>query len=80
MIQLRKLYIRQILNRFRMLKLFGIAKFQQVSVVGNCLEAGTACDSTLRKLAETENFPPETMRKPYVFLSFSIVKAEFQQR
>ena len=56
-------------NRFCMLKLFGIAKFQQVSVGGKRL------DSALRKLAETRTFRTETMRKPYEFLSFRIVSA-----
>ena len=55
-----------------MLKLVGIAKFQQVSVDGNRLEFGTPKDSALRKLAKIRHFRTETV-------SFSIVSAEFQQ-
>ena len=66
-------------NRFSMLNLFGITKFQQVSVNGNRLEFRTPWESALRTLAETRDFRIETMRKPYVFLSVSIVSAEFQQ-
>ena len=60
-------------NKFCVLKLFGIATFQQVSVDGNCLELGTSYDSALRKLPESRNFSTETMQKPQVFLSFIIV-------
>ena len=60
--------------RIRILQQFGIAKFQQeVKVDGNRLVFGTPQDS------ETRTLRPETMRKPYVFLSFSIISAEFQQ-
>ena len=64
-------------NRFHMLKLFGIAKFHQVSVDGSRNEFGTPYDSALRKFAETRNILTETMRKPYVFLSFTSAETLF---